>query len=132
MGAVKRDPQSMLPLTQATFHILLALADGDERHGYSIMQEIVAQTEGKVRIGPTTLYRSLKQMLEHGMIVETAERPDPALDDERRRYYRLTQFGWEVARAEKLRLMQLVAIADKKEPALSELPGSPSYGYGGA
>jgi DNA-binding PadR family transcriptional regulator len=127
MEPVERDPQSMLPLTPAMFHILLALTDG-ERHGYSIMQEIKAQTGGKVHIGPTTLYRSLKQMLEYGMIVETEERPDPALDDERRRYYRLTHFGWQVTLAEKLRLMQLLAIAEKKKPLFDELPGSPSYG----
>jgi DNA-binding PadR family transcriptional regulator len=128
MEPVKRDPKSMLPLTPAMFHILLTLADGDERHGYSIMQEIKAQTEGKVIIGPTTLYRSLRQMVEHGMIVETAERPDPALDDERRRYYRLTHFGRQVTLAEKLRLMQLLAIAEKKKALSSELPGSPAYG----
>src|ERR1051326_4519897 len=96
-------PQAMLPLTPAVFHILLALADG-ERHGYSIMQEIAAQTGGKMRIGPTTLYRSIKQMLLDGLIVETNERPDPALDDERRRYYRLTGFGQKVALAETQRL----------------------------
>src|SRR5947209_15112436 len=129
MEPVKRDPKSMLPLTPAMFHILLTLADGDERHGYSIMQEIKAQTEGKVIIGPTTLYRSLRQMVEHGMIVETAERPDPALDDERRRYYRLTHFGWEVYLAEKLRFMQLLALTEKKKkPLVSGLPGRPSYG----
>jgi DNA-binding PadR family transcriptional regulator len=128
MEPVKRDPKSMLPLTPAMFHILLTLADGEERHGYSIMQEIAAQTGGKVHIGPTTLYRSLKQMLAHGLIVETEERPDPALDDERRRYYRLTHFGWEVTLAEKLRLMQLLALAEKKKALSSELPGSPAYG----
>ncbi len=81
-------PEGMLPLTPAVFHILLALADG-ERHGYSIMQEIAVQTGGALRIGPTTLYRSIKRMLEDGLIVEVDERPDPELDDERRRYYRL-------------------------------------------
>src|SRR5260370_17389571 len=85
-------PEAMLPLTPAVFNILLALADG-ERHGYSIMQEITGQTQGKLRIGPTTLYRSIKHMLEDGLIVESDERPDPALDAERRRYYRLTDLG---------------------------------------
>ncbi len=132
MEADKRDPKSMLPLTQATLHILLALADGDERHGYNIMQEIEAQTGGDVHIGPSTLYRSLKQMVENGLITETSERPDPELDDERRRYYRITHFGWEVTRAEKLRLMQVLALAEKKQPSFGEMPGSPSYGFGGA
>jgi DNA-binding PadR family transcriptional regulator len=115
----RRDPEAMLPLTPAMFHILLALADG-ERHGYSIMQEIAAQTQGKMRIGPTTLYRSIKSMLAEGLIVEVDERPDPTLDDERRRYYRLTPFGQRVAVAEAQRLEQVVAVARKK-PMLGRL-----------
>ncbi|MBV9258988.1 MAG: helix-turn-helix transcriptional regulator, partial [Ktedonobacteraceae bacterium] len=95
----KRDPEEMLPLTPTVFHILLTLAEG-ERHGYSIMQEITAQTGGQLRIGPTTLYRSIKRMLADGLIVEADERPDPELDDERRRYYRLTTSGQQVAIAE--------------------------------
>lgn len=113
MPSVKNDPQAMLPLTPAVFHILLALADG-ERHGYNIMQEIAAQTGGKMRIGPTTLYRSIKQMLLEGLIVEANERPDPALDDERRRYYRLTGFGQKVALAETQRLEQALRVARSK------------------
>src|ERR1035441_8757845 len=92
MAMDKHNPEDVLPLTPAVFHILLALAE-NERHGYSIMQEIAAQTGGQLRIGPTTLYRSIKRMLEDGLIVEVDERPDPELDDERRRYYRLTTFG---------------------------------------
>jgi DNA-binding PadR family transcriptional regulator len=110
MQLTDRDPEAMLPLTPAVFHILLALADG-ERHGYSIMQEIAAQTQGKFCIGPTTLYRSIKQMLEASLIVETDERPDPALDDERRRYYHLTTFGKRVALAEIQRFERTVALA---------------------
>ena len=113
MDTTSRNPEQMLPLTPAVFHILLALADG-ERHGYSIMQEIAAQTGGKLRIGPTTLYRSIKQMLANGLIAETEERPDPALDDERRRYYRLTTFGQQVAAAETQRLAQVLAVARAK------------------
>lgn len=113
MQAAKNEPQAMLPLTPAVFHIMLALADG-ERHGYSIMQEIAAQTDGKIRIGPTTLYRSIKQMLADGLIVETHERPDPALDDERRRYYRLTGFGQQVALVETQRLEQALRVARSK------------------
>jgi DNA-binding PadR family transcriptional regulator len=119
MQGERRDPEAMLPLTPAMFHILLALADG-ERHGYSIMQEIAAQTQGKIRIGPTTLYRSIKSMLADGLIVEVDERPDPTLDDERRRYYRLTPFGQRVAVAEAQRLEQAVAVARKK-PMLGRL-----------
>jgi DNA-binding PadR family transcriptional regulator len=109
----RNDPEALLPLTPAVFHILLALADG-ERHGYSIMQEITAQSKGKLRIGPTTLYRSIKHILADGLIVEVDERPDPALDDERRRYYRLTTFGQQVARAEALRLSQMLTVARSK------------------
>jgi DNA-binding PadR family transcriptional regulator len=113
MQTHKRNPEDVLPLTPAVFHILLALAEG-ERHGYSIMQEIAAQTGGQLRIGPTTLYRSIKRMLEDGLIVEVDERPDPELDDERRRYYRLATFGQQVAIAETRRLAQAVSIASKK------------------
>lgn len=111
MDSTQPNPESLLPLTLAVLHILLALADGREQHGYSIMLKIAAQTQGKFRIGPTTLYRSIKRMLEQNLIVETGERPDPELDDERRRYYRLTQLGWEVMRAEVRRLEQTVEIA---------------------
>jgi len=113
MRPLQPDPENLLPLTPAVFNILLALADG-ERHGYSIMQEIATQTQGKLRIGPTTLYRSIKHMLEDGLIVESDERPDPALDDERRRYYRLTDLGTRVIVAEMQRLEQSLAIARSK------------------
>ena len=96
------------------FHILLALADR-ERHGYHIMQEVDERTEGKVRLGPGTLYGSIKRMLADGLIEETDERPDPELDDERRRYYRLTDFGFRVARAEAERLEKLVKSARIKK-----------------
>lgn len=102
--------EDLLPLTPAVFHILLALASG-ERHGYSIMQEIAASTQGAFRIGPGTLYRSIKQALALGLIAEADTRPDPAHDDERRRYYRLTDFGQRVAQAETRRLARLVTYA---------------------
>src|SRR5438093_417435 len=108
-----RDPESMLPLTPAVFHILLALVDS-ERHGYGIMQEVGARTEGKVRMGPGTLYGSIKRMLADGLIEESGERPDPTLDDERRRYYRLTDAGRRAAVAEAQRLADLVGIARAK------------------
>jgi DNA-binding PadR family transcriptional regulator len=106
-------PEEMLPLSPAVFHILLALAD-KERHGYNIMQEIARQTAGTLRLGPTTLYRSIKQMLAGNLIVEVDERPDPALDDERRRYYRITPFGRQVASAEVRRLEQALSVARTK------------------
>ena len=119
MHPAQSDPERLLPLTPAIFNILLALADG-ERHGYSIMQEIAVQTRGKLRIGPTTLYRSIKHMLQDGLIVESDERPDPALDDERRRYYRLTELGQRVTVAEMQRLEQSLAVARSK-PLLSNM-----------
>lgn len=115
---IKKDNQesveSLLPLTPATFHILLALADR-ERHGYHIMREVEERTEGKVRLGPGTMYGSIKRMLIDGWIEETEERPDPDLDDERRRYYRLTDFGYRVASAEAERLERLVKSARLKK-----------------
>src|SRR5579863_2508757 len=97
-------------LTPAMFQILLALADG-ERHGYSIMQEVERATEGGFQLGPGTLYRSIKQMLALGLIEESDERPDPELDDERRRYYRITGAGRRAASLEALRLARLVSQA---------------------
>ncbi len=100
----------LLPLPEATFHILLALADGD-RHGYGIIQDIATRTDGALKLGPGTLYRSIQRMLEQGLVLETTERPAPVDDDERRRYYRLTAFGRSVAKAETARLMRLVNLA---------------------
>ncbi|PYR24488.1 MAG: PadR family transcriptional regulator [Acidobacteria bacterium] len=111
------DPEDLLPLPTAVFHILVALADR-ERHGYGIMQDIAARTDGKTRLSPGTLYGSIKRMLERGLIQESDERPDPELDDERRRYYRITEFGRRVAGAETERLSKLVSQA-----VASLLPG---------
>jgi DNA-binding PadR family transcriptional regulator len=108
-----RNPQDFLPLTQAVFHILLALVDS-ERHGYGIMQEIAALTEGNFNILPGTLYTSLQRMVQEGLIEESRTRPDPAFDDERRRYYRLTDLGRRVAAAEVQRLLGLIAVAQHK------------------
>lgn len=96
------------------FHILLALAD-KERHGYEIMREVDERSEGKVRLGPGTLYGSIKRMLSDGLIEELDERPDPELDDERRRYYRLSDLGRRVAIAEAERLERLVKSARSKK-----------------
>jgi DNA-binding PadR family transcriptional regulator len=105
-----RDPEALLPLTPAMFHVLLALADGD-RHGYAIGAEVDRQTGGKVRLGPGTLYGLVKRLLADGLILETDERPDPEFDDERRRYYRLADYGRRVASAEAARLEALVTTA---------------------
>jgi DNA-binding PadR family transcriptional regulator len=102
------------PLTPAVFHILLALADG-EKHGYAIMKDVEGQTSGQVKMGPGTLYGSIKRMLAGGLIEETDERPDPALDDERRRYYRLTIQGQVVVAAESRRLALAVRVARQKK-----------------
>ncbi len=103
----------MEPLTPAVFHILLSLADG-ENHGYAIMQEIAARTSGALVMGPGTLYGTLKRMLEAGLVEESGERPDPALEDQRRRYYRMTRQGRRAASQEAERLEALVRTARTK------------------
>jgi len=102
--------EACLPLAPASFHILLALGEED-RHGYAILLEVERTTGGEVRLSAATLYRSLQRLLEQGLIEELAERPAPELDDERRRYYRLTALGVAVARAETARLAKLVRLA---------------------
>ena len=110
MTFVRADVDAMLPLPPATFHILMALTDED-RHGYAIIQDVMARTDGELRLSAGTLYRSIQRLLEQGLIVEARKRPAPALDDERRRYYSITAFGTAVARAEMRRLTQLVRLA---------------------
>jgi DNA-binding PadR family transcriptional regulator len=104
----------LLPLTPAISHILLALADSD-RHGYGIMQEIARLTDGAVRMGPGTLYGTIKRMLASQLIEEADQRPDPSLDDERRRYYRLTSLGRRTLMAESARVATLLAAARAKK-----------------
>lgn len=110
MSEEARNPKDLLPLTPAVLHVLLSLAD-EERHGYGIMREVEGRTGGETRLGPGTLYGSIKRMLADGLIEESDERPDPALDDRRRRYYRITDFGRRVAGAEAQRLQDLVSAA---------------------
>lgn len=109
----RRDAESHLPLTPPVFHLLLALADGD-KHGYAIMKDVAQRTENKVRLSAGTLYGIISRLLAEGMILEVRERPAPALDDERRRYYRLTGFGREVAIAEAERMEKVLAMARSK------------------
>ncbi len=103
-------PEDLLPLTPAVFHILVALSEG-ERHGYSIMRQVSADTDGTLELGPGTLYGCLKRMLSARLIEESDERPDPQLDDERRRYYRITDLGGRTVRAEAQRLAAAVTAA---------------------
>ena len=99
----------LLPLPPATFHILLALIN-DVRHGYAIIQDVEARTDGELRMSAGTLYRSIARMVEQGLIAEVSKRRTAA-DDERRRYYRITGFGTAVARAEMRRLSDFVRLA---------------------
>jgi DNA-binding PadR family transcriptional regulator len=103
-------PESFLPLPRDTFQILVSLADR-ERHGYSVMRDVAERTNGAVRLSPSSLYAAIKRLLSQGLIEELQERPDPAHDDERRRYYRLTRTGRRVAMAEAKRLEHLLADA---------------------
>lgn len=104
------EADALLPLPPASFHILVALADED-RHGYAIMQDVTARTGGELKLSAGTLYRSIQRMLEQGLLAEISARPAPELDDERRRYYRITPFGRAVARAEARRLAQMLKLA---------------------
>lgn len=115
-----RSPQRQPPLSPPEFQILLALAAG-EKHGYAIMQEVEARTGGRTRLGPGTLYGAIKRMLRGALIEEAEERPDPHLDSQRRRYYRLTDAGRRMAVAEAERMAELVREAYDKQ-LLTERP----------
>jgi DNA-binding PadR family transcriptional regulator len=110
MRSSEFDPQKHLPLSPAAFTILVALRDG-EKHGYAILRDVNDNTQGAVRLLPGTLYNLLKRMLDDGWIEESGERPDPLLDDERRRYYRLSGLGNQVVQLEAQRLARLVGVA---------------------
>jgi len=113
MTETTQTPENLLPLTPAVFNILLALADS-EKHGYGIMLEVEANTNGQVLMGPGTLYGSIKRMLKAGLIEESDERADPEMDDQRRKYYRLTNLGRRALRMEAERLASQVMIAKTK------------------
>jgi DNA-binding PadR family transcriptional regulator len=110
----KKEIEPLLPLTPAMFHILLALADG-EKHGYAILKEVARRTDDKVRLSAGTLYGNLARLESAGWIAESDRRPDAVLDDERRRYYRLTEFGREVAVAEAERMEEALLQARAKK-----------------
>ena len=121
MTASRRLPSDLLPLTPAMFYVLVALADGD-RHGYAIIKAVADHTSDTVVLSTGTLYGIIKRLLAEGLIVESARRPAAALDDERRRYYRLTDFGRRVAIAEAERLEKMVAVV--RATSLLDEPGS--------
>jgi DNA-binding PadR family transcriptional regulator len=125
MTEVLQNPEEFTPLTPAVFNILLALADG-EKHGYGIMQEVEANTKGQVLMGPGTLYGSIKRMLQADLIEESDERADPQMDDQRRRYYKLTALGRRNLRMEAERLASQVQIARTKNIlAIDYMGGAP-------
>ena len=113
MNSANPNPESFLPLTPAVFHVLMALAQ-DERHGYAIMREVAETTNSRVKMGPGTLYGTIKRLLEIKLVEESDRRPDTSLDDERRRYYKLTGLGAAVLKAEALRYQQSTELARAK------------------
>jgi DNA-binding PadR family transcriptional regulator len=115
--------EPLIPLTPAVFYILLALA-GADKHGYEIMKQVKHDSQDQVKMGTGTLYGSLKRMLADGLIEEAGKRPDPALDDDRRRYYRLTERGWRAFTAELHRYAEVVSLAGQRRllPRLSVEP----------
>ena len=106
-------PEDLMPLPAPVFHILLCLAEG-ERHGYALKREIARRTDGRLKLGAGALYGSIGKMLAQGLIEESDDRPDPHLDDERRRYYKVTPFGRKVAQAEAARMRDLVQLASAR------------------
>jgi DNA-binding PadR family transcriptional regulator len=113
MRPPRRDPAELLPLTPTMFEVLIALADG-EKHGYAIIKEVGRRTGGRTVLSAGTLYTIIRRFVAEGVIAETLERPGPELDDERRRYYRLTEFGRILARAEARRMETALGMARAK------------------
>ena len=122
MTETLQNPEELLPLTPAVFNILLALADG-EKHGYGIMLEVETNTKGQVIMGPGTLYGSIKRMLKADLIEESDERADPEMDDQRRRYYKLTNLGRRTLHMEAERLASQVMIARAKNILAADFLG---------
>ena len=113
MSKTVENVEELIPLTPRVFHILLALVD-EEQHGYRIMKEVETRSDGKVRIGPGTLYEAIQRLVKNQLIEESSERPDADMDDQGRRYYRLTELGRRVLHAESDRLAALVGFARTK------------------
>jgi DNA-binding PadR family transcriptional regulator len=113
MSDTAKSPEDFLPLTATVFNILLTLVEG-EKHGYAIMSDVEVNTDGQMLMGPGTLYGSIKRMLDTGLIEETDERPDPEMDDQRRRYYKLSGLGQRTLRLEAERLAAQVKVARAK------------------
>ena len=113
MGRKSRNPDDLLPLTPGMFHVLIALADG-EKHGYAIIKEVARRTDGAIRVSAGTLYTLIRRFVQDGVIAESDHRPEAALDDERRRYYRITDFGRDVAKAEAARMESTLSMARAK------------------
>ncbi len=113
MTITRHDPDALLPLTSGMFQVLIALADGD-KHGYAIIKEVARRTSGEIVLSAGTLYAIIRRFVQESVIEEAAGRPNPALDDERRRYYRLTNFGRDVARAEAIRMETALGMARAK------------------
>ena len=111
MASSIRAVGALLPLSLPVFHMLLSLTEG-ERHGYALKREILQRTDKRINLGSGALYGAINKMLEQDLIVESDERPDPHLDDERRRYYRITPLGRRVLRAEVARLRALLQLAE--------------------
>jgi DNA-binding PadR family transcriptional regulator len=122
MTETLQNPEEFTPLTPAVFNILLSLADG-EKHGYGIMLEVESNTNGQVIMGPGTLYGSIKRMLKADLIEESDERADPEMDDQRRRYYKLTNLGRRTLHMEAERLASQVMIARAKNILAADFPG---------
>ena len=110
--ARSRSPGEVLPLRSMDFLVLLMLAPG-ERHGYGIMQDVLAHTEGETELEAGSLYRTIRRLADEGLLEEAARRPASDVGDERRRYYRLTPFGRRVVAAEAARLRALVRLAEQ-------------------
>ena len=119
----ERDPSAQPPLPVAQLHILMSLTGGD-RHGYAIMREVELITQGAVRMGPGTLYGTVKKMLRSGLVKESGERPDPEMDDQRRRYYRITATGVRALDAEVGRMEQLARTARSMQARAARRPGA--------
>jgi DNA-binding PadR family transcriptional regulator len=111
MANLVKGVDELLPLSLPVFHMLLSLTEG-ERHGYALKREILQRTDKRINLGSGALYGAINKMLEQELIVESDERPDPHLDDERRRYYRITPLGRRVVRAEIARLRALLQLAE--------------------